>query len=118
MVITILGSSAIFIALFVSLLVNNLIYLKIIKDLLRYLRERYSEKIKDWGLPDGLSDISSKRVPRLLGFLKSAECFNDPLLGDLKRKACFHLTLGYILFGIAVVDFVVLFVSVTILHKA
>lgn len=106
-----------FIGCFVSLLVNNIIYLKTVRGLLKYLKEQHSEQIKDWGLPDSLMDASPKRVPRLLNFLKSSEDFDDSTLKSIKEKAQRHLRLGYILFACGAGFFVIIFISAALISK-
>ena len=89
-----IGFFVLFALIFISLILNNLIYLKKLKKLLKYLNDRHSEKIRDWGLPDSLMDISPRRMPKLLAFIKSPDYFNDPELQIIKKKVSKHLKIS------------------------
>lgn len=104
-----------FIIVLASILTNNLIYLKKVRELLKYLRDKHPEKIRDWGLPDSLMDVSPKRGSKFLQFLKSPDYFSDITLKKLKEKVSIHLKLGYILFGggIALVIIIYIIIGVT-----
>ena len=100
------GSICIFIALFV----NNLIYLRKLRELLAYLQDNHGNKIRDWGIPVQLSDSSPSRVLNLHKFLKSVECFDDEKVKNLKKKTKKYLNFSYALFVFFILYFIVLFI--------
>lgn len=88
--------------------INNLIYLMKVKQLLKLLYEQHLGKVKELGLPESLGDCSIQRTPKLLEFLKSSDSFGDSSLQDLKMNAYRRLQTGYLVFGTAVVDFLII----------
>ncbi len=103
--------------LFVLTFVNNLVYLKRLKELLAYLQNNHKDEISNWEIPAQLLDSSPKRVSGLLKFLKSPEYFNDGEVKELKEKALKRLNTGYILFGLLVFCSIILFVTIYILKN-
>ncbi len=103
------------VAVFGSGLVNALIYLKKVRELLKYLQDKHYEKIKEWKLPDSLMDASVKRSSKLLKFLKSPDYFNDIALKEMKKNVYTHLKLHYVIIGGGAVLLIIIFTVIGIL---
>lgn len=101
-----------FICMFIVFFVNNLIYLRKLRELLAYLRNNHESEIKEWNIPHqfSVSVVSPYRVSNLHKFLRSAEYFNDEKVKKLKKETKKYLVLGYALFVFLVLYFIVLFI--------